>query len=202
MGMIPRLEVHELRSPYFGPATFVLPPGGLLFVQGPSGAGKSRMLRAIADLDPHDGVVRLDGRPRESWAAPAWRRQVGLLPAEPRWWAHRAAEHFTQFPSSEELAQLGLDEAVLGRPVAALSSGERQRLALVRLLANSPRVLLLDEPTANLDPSNARAVERRIDALRRQRGVGVVWVGHQADQVDRLQPDRVLDLGRGRSMAA
>ncbi len=192
--MIPRLEVRDLRGPYFGPVGFLLPAGGLVFVRGPSGAGKSRMLRAIVDLDPSEGVVLLDGRPRESFPPHVWRRLVGLLPAEPQWWADRAADHFDRQPSGEALAALGLEPEVLQRPVAGLSSGERQRLALLRLLANRPRVLLLDEPTANLDAANTRRVEQLIEALRTKQGVGVVWVGHQTDQMERLHPDRVLEL--------
>jgi ABC-type multidrug transport system ATPase subunit len=200
--MIPRLEVRALRGAHFGPVSFELAPGGLVFVRGPSGAGKSRLLRAIADLDPNEGEVRLDGTPREAFPPSRWRRLVGLLPAEPQWWAPLVREHFDPPPTTTELEALGLDPAVLERAVNVLSSGERQRLALLRLLVNRPRVLLLDEPTANLDPANTRRVERHVEALRGREGTGVVWVGHQPDQVERLRPDRVLELGGARRAAA
>lgn len=200
--MIPRLAVRELRGAHFGPVSFELRAGGLVFVCGPSGAGKSRLLRALADLDPSHGEVRLDGVLREALPPAAWRRQVGLLPADPQWWAPRVIDHFPSLPNHAELEALGLEAGILDRPVHVLSSGERQRLALLRLLANGPRVLLLDEPTANLDPDNTGRVERRITALRVGKGVGVVWVGHQPDQQGRLQPDQVLELRPARRAAA
>ncbi len=199
---IPRLAVRGLRGAHFGPVGFELPPGGLIFVQGPSGAGKSRLLRAIADLDPSEGEVRLDGTAREAVPAARWRRLVGLLPAEPQWWAPRVRDHFDPQPAAAELDALGLDAGILDRPVGGLSSGERQRLALLRLLANRPRVLLLDEPTANLDPANTRRVEGLIAGQRKRDGVGVIWVGHQPDQRERIRPDRVLELGGARRAAA
>jgi ABC-type iron transport system FetAB ATPase subunit len=70
--------------------------------------------------------------------------------------------------------------------VTRLSSGEKQRLALLRLLANQPRVLLLDEPTANLDPQNTRRVEAMIAAYREARGAAVVWISHDREQAARV----------------
>src|SRR3954451_6859003 len=72
-------------------ASFCLKAGECIALQGSSGVGKSLLLRAIADLDPNDGVVKLDGMPREAMPAPLWRKQVTYVAAEPGWWAEYGA---------------------------------------------------------------------------------------------------------------
>jgi ABC-type iron transport system FetAB ATPase subunit len=99
------------------------------------------------------------------------------------------------------LAQLGFEPDALDWDVLRLSTGERQRLALARLLANRPEVLLLDEATANLDPANRERAERLIDAYRRNHHAAVLWASHDADQRERLAPAIggrrfVVDAGR------
>ena len=74
-----------------------------------------------------------------------------------------------------------------------LSSGERQRLALARLLANRPRVLLLDEPTANLDPVNIHRVEQLVKDYLAEQQAACLWVTHTREQIARIA-DRELDL--------
>lgn len=84
------------------------------------------------------------------------------------------------------LAQLGFAPEVLGWSVARLSTGERQRLALARLLAQAPEALLLDEATANLDPTSTARVESLLGAYRRERRAAVLWVSHDPEQRQRL----------------
>ena len=168
-----------------GPVSFAVEAGECLCLSGPSGAGKSLLLRAIADLDPHEGEAWLDGSACEAIAPATWRCRVGLLPPESSWWLPRAIDHFHDgHPLS--LESLGLDPGLLSEPVARLSSGERQRLALLRLLANTPRVLLLDEPTANLDPGSTRRVEAVISEYRQTRQAAVIWVSHDPAQIARV----------------
>jgi ABC-type iron transport system FetAB ATPase subunit len=181
------LQLDKLQRPAIGPVSLDVAAGECVCISGPSGAGKSQLLRAIADLDSHTGGVRLSGMPLESIEPPEWRRQVGLLPPESSWWLPRVADHFHN-GANLPLAEVGLADAILEQPVARLSSGEKQRLALLRLLANQPRVLLLDEPTANLDPENTRLVEAMIAAYREANRAAVIWVSH-----DRQQAARVSD---------
>lgn len=151
---------------------------------GPSGSGKTLLLRAVADIDPHKGQVRLNGLAADQTAPELWRRQVGLLPSESAWWHDIVGPHFETDPQ-QWLDLLGFDRSVLAWDVRRLSSGERQRLALVRLLELMPRVLLLDEPTANLDARNIERVETAIGRYRNHHHPSVLWVSHDLNQLRR-----------------
>jgi putative ABC transport system ATP-binding protein len=167
------------------PVDLDLAAGERVFLSGPSGSGKSLLLRAIADLDPHPGEVWLDGIRRSALPAPQWRRRVALLPAEAHWWADRVGDHL---PASAGplLADLGFGPETLDWAISRLSTGERQRLALARVLANRPETLLLDEATANLDPPNRERVEALVETYRIEHGAAVLWVSHDPDQRERL----------------
>jgi ABC-type iron transport system FetAB ATPase subunit len=159
--------------------------GETLCIHGPSGAGKTLLLRAIADLDPNQGQVYLGDIERAAMPAHEWRRRVMYLPPEAHWWADHVAPHAGQWPD-ELLQPLGFDRSVLDWEVTRLSSGERQRLSLIRLLARGPEALLLDEPTANLDPENTLAAERLIAGYQADRKAPVVWVSHDPEQRTRV----------------
>jgi ABC-type iron transport system FetAB ATPase subunit len=181
----PLLQIKDLRRLMIGPVSFSLDAGECLCLSGPSGTGKSLLLRAIADLDPHEGSVWLDGTASDAIAPALWRCRVGLLPPDSSWWLPRAIDHFHD-GQPLSLDSLGLEPGLLGEPVARLSSGERQRLALLRLLANTPRVLLLDEPTANLDPASTLRVEAVIGDFRKTHQAAVIWVSHDPAQITRV----------------
>ncbi|MDP6068710.1 MAG: ATP-binding cassette domain-containing protein [Alphaproteobacteria bacterium] len=185
------LSVEGLRRPGLAPVTLGIEGGQCLGLSGPSGAGKTLLLRAIADLDKNSGEVRCSGVARSGISAPAWRRRVAYLAAHAGWWAEEVGEHFE---SREDLAQLlprlGLPEAVLEWPVARLSTGERQRLVLLRTLALEPQVLLLDEPTAGLDPEAVAQVESLLRG-RLAAGVAILLVSHSAEQLERIAGRRL-----------
>jgi len=193
------LRVDQLRVGGLPPLSFTVPDGECLAVEGPSGSGKTRLLRAIADLDPADGHVFLDGAERQEMGAPQWRSRVGYLQAEPGWWADTVGEHIAGTPKSERLlTAVGFDASVLARTIPTLSTGERQRLALVRLLINEPAVLLLDEPTSALDAKAAALVEElmRFQLLA---GRAVLLVSHNPNQIERLAHARLLLGGERRT---
>jgi putative ABC transport system ATP-binding protein len=152
-------------------------------VTGPSGSGKSLFLRMIADLDPNEGAVSLNGIERGSVPAPVWRRQVVYIAAEPGWWASRVEAHFRREDAGEAIglaSALGLTSGHLSGEVSRLSTGERQRLALVRGILARPSALLLDEPTAALDQASvARAAE--LITARKRDGLIIVLVTHDDD---------------------
>jgi ABC-type iron transport system FetAB ATPase subunit len=193
---VPRLRVDNLFIHDVGPVSLHVEKGECVGLSGVSGSGKSLFLRAIADIEPHGGTIYLDGTEQALIPAPAWRRQVGLLPAENSWWSDRVADHFVALDAGG-FSRLGFDAGILAWPVSRLSSGERQRLALLRLMENQPRLLLLDEPTANLDEENSAKVEDLIRSYREETGAAVVWVGHQRAQLYRVA-SRYFAMDSGR----
>jgi len=163
-----------------------LADGQCAWISGVSGSGKTVFLRAIADLDPNDGDLTLDGRERDHFAAPDWRRQVTYVSAEPVWWADSAGAHFSDHVRAAELmVEIGLAADMLSAEIARLSTGERQRLALVRALIQGPRVILLDEPTSALDEKAVDAVESLLKKYQAD-GLSVILVTHDPEQGRRL----------------
>ena len=179
------MEARALRVRHVGPLDFAVADGECVALAGPSGAGKSLLLRALADMEPHEGEVLLDGVSCSAIDPPAWRRQVGLLSAESAWWHDRAGAHFARVDEAL-LHELGFEPKVMDAEVHQLSTGERQRLALLRLLVQAPRVLLLDEPTASLDPKNTARIETLLARYREEHGVSVLWVSHDPEQSQRV----------------
>ncbi len=191
------LKVRGLTRPGLGPIDLDLAEGECVALTGPSGVGKTLLLRAIADLDPNDGQVMLQGEAREETPAPEWRRRVSYFAAESGWWEDTVAAHFADAEAARRLLPaLGLGPQALNWRVDHLSTGERQRLALVRLLIQSPPVLLLDEPTSALDADTAKAVETVIKK-RCEDGAAVLIVTHDSEQMKRLAGRR-LHMKNGR----
>jgi len=188
------LSVHSLSRLHIT-ASFELLRGECIALQGPSGSGKTLLLRAIADLDPNEGTVKLDGALRETMPAPLWRRQVTFVAAEPGWWADTVRQHFADWEAAAPLIEeLGISRSCGDWNIQRLSTGEKQRLRLVRALALKSRVLLLDEPTAALDSDATTAVERMI-AERAENGTGVIWVTHNDAQARRVASRRFAMKG-------
>lgn len=187
-----RLTVQNLTRPGLGPISISLDPGDCLAVKGPSGGGKTLLLRAIADLDPNSGTILLGTQDRDAMPAPQWRRRVAYVPTEPGWWANSVGEHFPDWDTASPLAvALGLPAECDRWAVQRLSTGERQRLALIRALVHDPDILLLDEPTSGLDTDATDAVESMIAERRREWGTGIVWVTHDDAQAERVATDRM-----------
>lgn len=182
------LTLEKLRSALAGPFNLALATGACAGITGPSGSGKSLLLRMIADLDPNEGQVRLDGRDRAQFPATEWRRNVVYVAADSGWWADDVRAHFRAADRGavEILAErLGLKKELLDGSVARLSTGEKQRLALARALLLMPRVLLLDEPTSALDEQSTE----RFEVILRERmaqGLSLVLVTHDGRQAQRL----------------
>jgi len=194
--MNPHLKVEDLTYGGFGPVTFEISGGECVGFFGESGCGKTRLLRSIADLDPHNGSVLINDEDALSIAPSLWRRMVAFLPAESQWWFDKVADHFKTAPDKNDLASLGLSLSVLDSEVSHLSSGEKQRLSLLRTLSNSPSVLLLDEATAHLDSERAELTERKIVNLKDVDRLAVIWVSHNIDQLRRVC-SRILYMAPG-----
>jgi ABC-type iron transport system FetAB ATPase subunit len=186
------------------PVSLELRPGECIGLSGESGSGKTRLLRALADMDEHSGTLALDDGLCESVCAHLWRKQVALLPAESQWWHDRVGEHFcishdnngSDYLSANAIERLGFSKGVMDWQVSRCSSGEKQRLSLLRTLVNRPRVLLLDEPTSNLDPETARSVEQLVADYLKHEQACCIWVSHSTDQLQRVTSRRfVIDDG-------
>lgn len=157
----------------------------IICVSAASGAGKSLFLRAIADLIDHEGEAYLNGQKCSQIDPVQWRKWVGFLPSESAWWMDVVGSHFNK-KNSDYLSALNLNNDCFSWDVSRCSTGEKQRLAIVRLLEQKPKVLLLDEPTASLDSDSVEAVERLIKNYSKEFGVAVIWVSHDKQQIKRL----------------
>ncbi|WP_193367932.1 ABC transporter ATP-binding protein [Pelagibius marinus] len=191
------LSIKNLIRPGLEPVSLELAAGECIALRGPSGAGKSLLLRAVADLDPNEGELTLDGTPREKIPAPEWRRRVGYIPAEPGWWSERLSDHFQDWAAQAGPARrLKVSPEAETRRVSQLSTGERQRLALLRALEHRPEVLLLDEPTGPLDEETTAAVEALLRE-KQENGLAILWVTHDKRQAERVATRRFwIDRGR------
>lgn len=179
------LEIDALSTEQVGPISLSVSSGECVAIMGASGSGKSLFLRAIADLDPNEGTVKLDSQSRNEMPAHQWRRLVSLIPAETGWWGDRVREHLEETPDLEELLKAVNLQRSRDWEVNRLSTGERHRLAIVRALQTKPKALLLDEPTASLDAQMTAAVEKLIKQ-QLAKGVSVLMVTHDPEQAARM----------------
>ncbi len=202
------------RDPVLDGLDLRIGPGERVLLVGATGSGKTTVLRAIAGLlgEPVPGELsgRIDvsGRlgmllqnPAAALVAECVGREVAFgpenlgLPRDEIW--RRVGARLVEVGLAAELGGGPDDPAVLDRPTGALSGGQTQRLALAGLLAMDPTILLLDEPTAMLDPAAARVAREAILASADRRGATVVIVEHLlADWLPHV--DRVVMLDRGR----
>ncbi|MEZ5811817.1 MAG: ATP-binding cassette domain-containing protein [Rhizobiaceae bacterium] len=176
----------------------------LIAIVGPNGAGKTLLMKVLAGvLQPDSGTVTWAGRPpsREGYRklalvlqAPVLLRRTALANVVYALKAAGVTAGEADTRAMDALERAGLSH--LARSSARLlSGGEKQRLALARALAIEPEMLVLDEPTANLDPASAQAIETMVgDAL--ARGVTIVLVTHDMAQARRLADD-VVFMHRG-----
>jgi len=185
--------------------SFSLEAGTRSVIMGPNGAGKSLLLRLIAGLlTPSAGEITYAGLLLDT----IQRRRVAVVFQRPVVLRRSVAANLTHalktygVPRAErarrrdELLALGQLQDLAERPARVLSGGEQQRLSMVRALAAEPDLLLLDEPTASLDPQATAAIETLVGEAA-ARGVKIVMVTHDRGQAQRLA-DEILFLHRGR----
>jgi cobalamin transport system ATP-binding protein len=217
-----RVEVVGLSAAYgrtrvLESVRLTVEPGGWLAIIGPNGSGKSTLLRSILGFHPHEGQVRVDGVPttgmhrRDRARCLAYAPQTPVLPdgVTTRDYVtlgrtpHRPLLSAPRGVDRQIVADV-MDRLGLGplaeRTLATLSGGEQQRAVLARALAQQPRVLLLDEPTASLDLGHAQQVLDLVDRLRRQDGLTVLSTLHDLTLAGQYA-DRLALLSEGRVVA-
>ena len=188
------LEVSQVHAPGMRRAvSFTAGPGEREWVKGPSGSGKSRLLRALAELDPHEGAVSWQGRSQQAVPPHLWRRQLVYVPAESAWWAETPRQAWPTPVDEAVIKALGCELVWLDEPVSCRSSGQLQRLALARALSLEPPVLLLDEPTSHLDEASRDRVEAVLEQ-RRQKGCLLIWISHERQFEQRMAVTQVIAL--------
>lgn len=184
-----------------------LSAGECLGLSGPSGSGKSVLLRALAGLDAlQTGNLQLFGQSLSAWAMPDYRSQVMYLPQKPVFVPGTARFNLDlplgfkvyrlHRPPEIPWQALGLTPDFGSRDISRLSGGERQKLALLRALRLKPQILLLDEPTAAMDPESGKQAEALILQWLSQPQRACIWVSHQPPQLARVA-SRQLKLVQG-----
>ena len=194
---------------------FTVTAGEFFLVIGPNGSGKSSLIRLLAGLlPPSAGEIAIFGRQQPWPNRREFARRVALLPQQiPAEFPFKVAEtvlmgrspHLRPWEfegegdrrlAAEAMAFTGVDH-LAGRRLDQLSGGERQRVFIAQALCRQPRLLLLDEPTAALDPAHQIMILDLLDRLRREQGVTVVMVSHDLN-LAAMYGDRLLLLDQGR----
>jgi PrtD family type I secretion system ABC transporter len=213
-----RVEVERVvfgtapgRPPLIKGIAFSVEPGESVGIVGPSAAGKTTLVRLLLGIwQPQAGAIRLDGADVARWDRAALGAHVGYLPQDVELFAGTVAENIARLGAVDsakavEAAELahahemilrlpdGYDTEI-GDAGAMLSGGQRQRIALARALYGNPRLVVLDEPNANLDAEGELALAAALRALK-ARGVTVVMVGHRPSLVSQLDKLAVLKEG-------
>lgn len=175
-----------------GPYSLSLKEGEICGLSGASGIGKSQFLRAVADVLPHGGDCFLRRTACSVMSPLEWRKQVALVPAESHWWYDTVAPHLGGKAEEKDpylchlIERFGFSLDVLQWQISRLSTGERQRLSLIRTLIHSPQVLLLDEPTSGLDTRMANEVEAVVTECCEKNETSCLWVSHDMGQLARI----------------
>lgn len=186
--------------------TLQIPKGANLTIAGPSGSGKSTFLRLLATLiTPTEGTIFFDGKDQQSYPKPEYRKQVSYCFQQPTLFGETVRDNLkfpfdirnTTFDEQKVLTALEsveLTAEMIDQPITELSGGEKQRVALVRNLLFTPKVLLLDEISAGLDADTKGVVHRLIQSYR-ESGVTVLSVTH--DETEIAAADDLLTIRDG-----
>lgn len=191
-------------------------PAGVTALFGKSGSGKTTLINTIAGLlRPSRGRISVDGQmlldTQRGIDVPVHHRRLGYVFQDARLFPHMTVRHnltfgrwFAPGPDGVSLAQvvdlLGI-EPLLSRRPAALSGGEKQRVAIGRALLSNPRLLLMDEPLAALDDARKAEIMPYLERLRDQTAIPIIYVSHAMTEVARLATTLVL-LDAGRVLSA
>ena len=213
------LETKDLSVGYHGKVLIEDIPlhvqrGRIVTLIGPNGSGKSTILKTIiGQLSKVSGTVVLDGKAMEAWSRNEVARRMAILMTarmEPELMTCRDVVSSGRYPYTGRLGILQPeDQAIVersleqvggaefaDRPFSAISDGQRQRILLARALCQEPELIVLDEPTAMLDPRGRREVMKVLRQLNREKGITVVLITHYMEEA--AECDRVIVMDDGR----
>jgi ABC-2 type transport system ATP-binding protein len=207
------LRVEALRKTYGAVAaveglSFQVAPGEIVGLLGPNGAGKTTTINMVLGvLTPTSGSIRIDGLDLARCRCEALQRTNFAAVYAPLPGNLTVSQNLRVFGLLYGVRHVGARvEALLTEfdllrfrdtKTGVLSSGEQTRVSLAKAMLNRPRLLLLDEPTASLDPSSARDLRARIRGAAAREGQGILWTSHNMHEVEEVC-DRVLFLSHGR----
>ena len=205
-------KAYAKRQPAVNEISLHVDRGEFVFIVGDSGSGKSTLIRMLLkELEPTSGTITVGGRVLSTMRRsqiPMYRRQVGVVFQDFRLLEDRNVYENVAFAQRavgvsgrkikkrvpEVLRQVGLAEKYKSLPTQ-LSGGEQQRVAIARAIVNRPDVLLADEPTGNLDPTNAYEIMKLLDEINAD-GTTVLVVTHNRELVNQFKK-RVITMKQG-----
>jgi ABC-2 type transport system ATP-binding protein len=213
MAQSPSISVRHLRKVYgevvaVDDLTFAVPPGAVLGLLGGNGAGKTTTIAMLLGLlEPTAGeieVLGVDMRRRRYAALPRMNFSSPYVDLPHRLTVRQNLAFYGRLYGVKDLARRVEEIAAhmqispyLERPAGKLSAGQKTRVALAKALINQPELLLLDEPTASLDPDTADWVRGHLETYRKTHDATILLASHNMFEVERLC-DRVIILKRGR----
>lgn len=189
-----------------------IPANKITTLIGPSGAGKTTLLRLFNRLNsPTEGKIFFNNEQLEKIDVLGLRKTVGMVFQQPALFPGTVMDNLNYGPSLQGtvdegyalhcLKLVGLDEDFKLRKVDNLSGGEQQRVALARTLANKPKIVLLDEPTASLDPASTEQLEKLIIELNCRFKLTFIWITHDLTQAKKVS-DYTIFLAQGKLVEA
>lgn len=215
----PRAGAGGSAAPAVDAVSLQVPPGAFIGILGPNGSGKTTLLKLLGGLlDPLAGGVTLDGRAVASWPSRALARRIALVPQD----LHPAFDYSVlelalmgRYPHLGPFAIEGPEDVAIAREsleatgarrfeqrqFSTLSGGEKQRVVLAAALAQQADILLLDEPTASLDPGHQLAIASMLTALNGDRGLTLVLATHDLNLAASVCRELVL-VRDGRTIAS
>lgn len=186
---------------------FFVEKGEFVTITGPSGSGKSTLLKMIATmLSPTTGIVEYQGKSLTEYDPSEYRKEVSYCFQTAVLFGQTVQENLAfpyiirnkEFDSKKAidyLNKVGLDKIYLTKNINELSGGEKQRIALIRSLLITPKVLLLDEVTSALDAKNQQIIKRLIQEMNQKEQITVLWVTHNPAEISAA--NRIIEIVNG-----